>query len=140
MWLQAELCELSHLLQYRLAVSGVRVKAWTLPALTRLVPTLVLSRPTKKDKLRVKEWSHQQFKEKKKEVQGPQVQLQSHGWRLRLKRVYITKQCGQGAPPMPRPLAPVFRQPDRLSEPYESEISFAGDKLRLWLPPDSSSV
>lgn len=56
----------------------------------------------KKDKLRVKEWSHQQLKLKKR-CRDLKFNFQSHGCRLRLKQVYITKQCGQGAPPVPRP-------------------------------------
>lgn len=55
----------------------------------------------KKDKLGVKAVASTAIK--RKEVQGPQVQLQSHDRRLRLKEVYIAKPWGRGAPPTSRP-------------------------------------
>lgn len=97
------------------------IKACILPALTRWVPPPVHSRPMKKDKLRVKAMASLAIK-RKKEVQGPQVQLQSYDPRLRLKQAYGAKQCGRGVPPMPC-LSSSLQAADRLSELYESEVT-----------------
>lgn len=101
----------------RLAVNRASIKACIPPALTRWVPPPVHSRPMKKDKLRVKAMASLAI-ERKKEVWGPQVQLQSYDLGLRLKQAYVDE-VSHACPAS----ALVFRQPDRLSELYESEVT-----------------